>query len=516
MDTTRGILFLVVTLIIIVSVYYIVKMFKGKRTPTQPSPSPSPSDQTDEISISDLKFERTLNPDKSNSKGGDIVGYTIEYAGVDYTKLSKNVTFTLTWKNNIGFTDNVKGFKIEHYVSGKNETFDKFTREQDPVGANQSKVFDGTIENPVVNIENFGENKVSIVSDGNYSVVGKNRFKISVIMKDNTEKNLYDGLDTTNIVDDSHEIVISEQDLGATLDMTEPQTVKYTPVTRSFSTTTVQITKIKYDIYNDDGINLGYSGSGSIYLIPASSGTTTTTNADGSTNSEKTGVDTFFFQYELDENKYLLYDGSKGDWNKSVKRYDDDTIELNDNNTTGNEAYDNRMYVSFYNKDGNRTQLRAPVMGRGFGGYFLTSKEDGTLILKDLSGTVSVSETEFKNSEWTFDEVEGEPVNCIGYWVVNDTGTVSGTKKEEYRITTEMQNNGQVCPHEHGDTKQTDVDVPCQGTWSQWSSCSKQCGSGGVKTRTYTITQQPKHSGQSCPTSPETKSCYMGPCLVAQ
>jgi hypothetical protein len=102
-------------------------MVKG-RTPSQsppsPSPSPSPSDQTGKISISDLKFERTLNPDKSNSKGDDdIVGYTIEYdGGIDYKELSENVKFTLEWKNNIGFTGNVKGFNIEHYVKNDNDT----------------------------------------------------------------------------------------------------------------------------------------------------------------------------------------------------------------------------------------------------------------------------------------------------------------------------------------------------------------------------------------------------------
>ena len=394
MDTTRGILFLVVTLIIIVSIYYIVKMVKGKRTPSQPStstsPSPSPSDQTDEISISDLKFERTLNPDKSNSKGGDIVGYTIEYAAIDYKELSKNVTFTLTWKNNIGFTDKVTGFKIEHSVSSGDETFDKFTKKVDPEPANQSIVFDGKIEeNPVVNIENFKQNSVSIVSNG-YSVVGKNRFKIKVIMNDGSDIPLYDGLDTTNINETTHEIVISEQDLGATLNMTKPLKVTYTPVTQSFTYTNIEIEKMMYRIYNNNtDLNIDDQ---LILLIPASSGTTTT-NTDGSTSSEKTGADTFFFKYE--DGDYLLNDATKGEWNET-----DDRGEYEDSD------YDNRMFVSFYNKseDGNTMELRKVPMGYGYGDEMITSDEFRELRLRSVLDTDSVDEIEFLNSKWTFDE----------------------------------------------------------------------------------------------------------------
>src|SRR5210317_476824 len=144
MDTKRGIFFLGVILIIIVSIYYIVKMFKGL-TSYPPSPSVE-TDKTYEISISDLNFERTLNPDKSNSKS-DIVGYTIEYdEGINFEELSKNVTFTINWKNNIGFTGNVEGFMIGHYVKGILYT---------------SKTFTNTDE---ININNYEDNSIQIIS----------------------------------------------------------------------------------------------------------------------------------------------------------------------------------------------------------------------------------------------------------------------------------------------------------------------------------------------------------------
>jgi len=572
MDTTRGILLLVVTLIIIVSIYYIVKMVKGKRTPTQPSTSTSPSDQTDEISISDLKFERTLNPDKSNSKGGDIVGYTIEYDGINYATLSENVTFTLGWKNNIGFTGKVTGFRIEHYVSGDNETFDKFTKQVNPEPANQSMDFttkknSDTETKNAVSVDNFEKNSVSFnpfydttttndngettTTKTNYSVVGKNRFRISAIMNDGTPKILYNGLDSTYINNTNHEIEISEKDLGATLDMTVPQTVTYTPALQkgTFNTTLVDIIKIKYKISNDSGVILGYSGSGSIYLMPASGGTT-----DENTN-EKIDVDTFFFKYELGENKYLLYDGTNGTWNENENRFDDDTQELNAGNV---DQYDNRMYVSFYNKEGSKTQLRAPVTGRGTGGKFLTSDESNAIVLKDLSSEGTISQKEFTNSYWTFEEVQGDPENCKGEWVVTDDGTVSGTKIEEFDLLSEAKNNG-TCEASEGETRETLVDVDCKGEWvvtddgtvsgtkiekfnlitsaknngtceasegdirttdvdvnckGEWGVCKPNggiCGWNGLKT--YEVSIKKQHGGSACEESHgQTKVCYLGQC----
>jgi hypothetical protein len=434
MDTMRGILFLVVTLIIIVSIYYIVKMFKG-RTPSQspPSPSPSPSDQTGKISISDLKFERTLNPDKSNSKGDDdIVGYTIEYdEGINYKELSTNVTFTLGWKNNIGFTGNVVGFTIEHYVKGD----DNGTYGEDPKQSIE------LVDPEVVNVNNFKSNEVSIKGNGEYSVVGENRFKISVIMNDNTKTELYDG---TKQNDDSHGIKISKDELGATLSMTKPETVKYIPVTREFASTSVIIKKVKYSISNGNS-SLNYAGSGSIYLIPAYSGVV------------GQHADTFFFKYELGgENQYLLENGTKGEWNGRKNRERDAEFD--------NNKHDNRMFVAFYDKNEDVTQLRAPVMGYGLGGKFLSSNEAKNVILIGMSENDTVNETEFKNSYWTFEEVKGDPVNCVGSWVVTDDGTTTGTKIEKFNLISAAINNG-TCEASGGDTRETLVPVNCIGSW---------------------------------------------------
>ena len=432
MDTKRGILFLVVTLIIIVSIYYIVKMVKG-RTPSRspPSPSPSPSDQTGEISISDLKFERTLNPDKSNSKGDDgIVGYTIEYdEGINFKELSKNVTFTLGWKNNIGFTGNVTGFNIEHHVKG-----------DDDYKLGQSIKFLNTTDDTDIKVNNFEENNsIQIISDGNYSVVGENRFKIFVIMNDGTVTEIYDGTVQDGT---SHGIVISKDELGATLSMTNPETVTYIPVTNTFSKN-YSIKRVKYSISNDNS-SLNFAGSGSIYLMPASPG-----SVDSS--GDKIDVDTLFFKYELGENQYLLQDGKKGKWNEKTNR--------ERNSVFDDTKHDNRMFVAFYDKKENENimQLRAPVMGYGLGGKFLTSDESGNLKLIDISENYTVKETEFNNSYWKFTEVEGDPVNC-------------------------------------------------QGTYDDWSTCSNKCGSG-TQTKTFDVSVEPKNYGNACPPSTISQSC---------
>jgi len=453
MDTKRGIFFLGVILIIIVSIYYIVKMFKGL-TSYPPSPSVE-TDKTYEISISDLNFERTLNPDKSNSKS-DIVGYTIEYdEGINFEELSKNVTFTINWKNNIGFTGNVEGFIIDHYVKVSDDA--GFIRYQYKELKNKG----------VININNYEKNSIQIISDGTYSVIGKNRFIIKVIMKIGPDNiTVYNGVDQEN--DSLHEITITKDQLGATLSMTKSETVKYIPVTNTFSKS-YSIKKVKYSISNGNS-SLNFAGSGSIYLMPAFVG-------------DDNNAETFFFKYELGENQYLLEDGTKGEWNGKTEREPNAEFD--------SSIYDNRMFVAFYNKNENENimQLRAPVMGYGLGGKFLTSDESGKLKLIDISENDAVKETEFKNSYWKFTEVEGDPVNCQGEWVVTDDGTTSGKKIEEFEVTSEAINNG-TCEYK-GKTRETPVNVNCQGYWEVTDDGT----TSGTKTEIFKVTSEAKNNG---------------------
>jgi len=396
MDRKKSIFFICVTLIIIALIYYVVKKFK-ERT----SPSPSPPAQTDELSISDLKFTRTLNPDKSNSES-EISGYTIEYdGGIDYTELSKNVTFTITWKNNIGFNNVVKGFKIEHFIRTTGNTFTNVPTD--------SKEFTDTTTQQV-DTSDYKTNAVSMVSDGTYSVIGDNRFKIYVILKDGCVAGLcptvelYDGLSQGSFVD-THNINVSQEELGATLEMTTPQSVTYIPVVSSDTTTSISadITKVEYNITNGGGFNI--HGSQSIYLMPADPGNSTTDPNDSS-KVEITDAETFFLKYT--DGQYLLHDLNKGAWNNKSSR----STGCDDACHTRGEK-DNRIYVAFYNKstttDNNtKTQLRKTDMGYGLGTDFISSDANGNLILVDMaSQTSTVSQTEYNNSFWTFITASG-------------------------------------------------------------------------------------------------------------
>jgi hypothetical protein len=379
MDRKKSIFFICVTLIVLALIYYIFKKFKGRTLPT-----PSPPAQTDELSISDLKFVRTLNPDKSNSES-EISGYTIEYdTGINYIELSQNVTFTITWKNNIGFNNVVEGFKIKHYV--KPDSSSAFSIDE----ANAIFTFTDTVVNNdnSVNTGDFGENTVKIVSTG-YSVIGENAFKIEVIKNDETTVEVYDGVNQTSDRS-NHHIPVSEEELGATLAMTSAQSVTYTPVVSSDKMASVDknITKVKYNITNGS-VNL--HDNQAIFLLPATPGSVTA--------GVRVDAETFFFQYT--DGDYLLHDLSKGAWNNQSSKTNtcDDACH-----TRGD--FDNRIYIAFYNStitDGiEKRQLRKTNMGYGLGTDFISS-DANTLTLSDMaSQTGTVSQTEYNNSFWTF------------------------------------------------------------------------------------------------------------------
>jgi hypothetical protein len=227
-------------------------------------------------------------------------------------------------------------------------------------------------------------------------------------MNDNTKTELYDG---TTQNDESHGIKISKDELGATLSMTKPDTVIYTPVTQSFASTSVEIKKTKYQIYNPvRSLSLGRTF---IYLMPAFP-----KNVMG---EKVVDVETFFFKYG--DGDYLLEDLKKGAWNGKTSR----ESNVNFDNT----KHDNRMFVSFYDKskdtnDKVTAQLRYTKMGYGTGTAAITTDENGKLELMYVSDTDTVSDIQFNNSVWTFLEYDGvinvpEPETvCTNFYISLD------------------------------------------------------------------------------------------------
>tara|TARA_B100001175_G_C19508590_1_gene642330 strand:+ start:1165 stop:3786 length:2622 start_codon:yes stop_codon:yes gene_type:complete len=283
-------LFVLIVVIIALIVYY--------TRPGETKTSDQTSDPT-KLTVENLTFERTLNPDPSVGDG--VSGYTIEPYGVeyanpgtaDYVELSKNVTFTMIWDNAPGFTDIVKGFEIIHYVGTTEKNRYKY----------ESVITTETVNNngELISFSDFGKCTVKLTS-ANWeppgSVVGQNKFKLFAIRKADVPRPnaldlLYDGTVATGTpATFPIALKISESQLSVTLSMTTPLTVSYTPQAATGTSTRAVISKTIYDISNE-WTTLTRDSIG-IYLQTVKD-----------SNDKQ-----FYFQYE--DGNYLLTNLSKG------------------------------------------------------------------------------------------------------------------------------------------------------------------------------------------------------------
>jgi len=221
-----GVLFTLVVVIIAVVIY-----FNTRPEEEKPKNDPGPSSPTSP-SITDLNISRTFSPD--GNEPYTIEPYTIEpYTDADIIGLSKNVSFTLTWKNGSGFAESgVLQIKVFHIVKS------------------WSSLYGGTwvtkevLRNISASTSNFTESSVSIsgltgtetAADGEtgpYSFVGKNFFKIVAVMPTGTtDVILYDGVSTENrdaALGGSDGKRITDDDLVGTIGMATPETITFTP-----------------------------------------------------------------------------------------------------------------------------------------------------------------------------------------------------------------------------------------------------------------------------------------------
>ena len=93
----------------------------------------------------------------------------------------------------------------------------------------------------------------------------------------------------------------------------------------------------------------------------------------------------------------------------------------------------------------------------------------------------------------------------------------TGVRSRTRSITTPPLNGGLACP------ATTEVQacnrVPCPvdcvvGDWSNWNTCTAECGSTGVRSRTRSITTPPLNGGLACPATTEVQACNRVPCPV--
>lgn len=353
-------LFVLIVVIIALIVYY--------TRPGETKTSDQTSDTT-KLTVENLTFERTLNPDPSVGDG--VSGYTIEpygveYAGTaDYNELSKNVTFTMKWDNAPGFNNVVKGFKIEHYV----DTDNKNTYEYKSVITTETN-------GELISFSDFGKCTVKLTS-ANWTtpgdVIGQNKFKLFALVGTggNTESLLYDGTDGTTF---PPELKISETQLSVTLSMTTPKTEKFEPEKTEGTSTRAVISKTIYDIFNTH-TTLTKNGIG-LYLE----------TVENSNNKH------FYFQYE--DGKYLLGDLSKGS-------------PTNDNP---------KLKVEIVNKETGTSIGEIKQVGAD---KYLSSPENGTLGLYTTNDS-RLNKKTFEGFKWTFNQRISKSLVPNGNFVAED------------------------------------------------------------------------------------------------
>jgi hypothetical protein len=208
-----GVLFTLVVVIVALVIYFNTRPEEEEKPETLDGPTLP--------GISDLTVSRTDSPD-SGSEPYTIEPYTIEYAeGDSYVEgdnekaLSKNITFTLNWTNNDGF-DDVTEIKVEHYI---NTTGNEFTLHDSAKKNSKEAKF----------LTSFNDVSFPVAGNGEYSFVGKNRFKISAVLNRRVgdesspfqSVTLYDGRFEADgeTVKDIKQLDIKQEDLTATIGM---------------------------------------------------------------------------------------------------------------------------------------------------------------------------------------------------------------------------------------------------------------------------------------------------------
>ena len=89
----------------------------------------------------------------------------------------------------------------------------------------------------------------------------------------------------------------------------------------------------------------------------------------------------------------------------------------------------------------------------------------------------------------------GPPMACqgaFGSWGECSAPCGGGTATRAFGVTRVALNGGADCEHKHDDQETMACNaapcpVACAGNWSEWGNCTKACGGGGLRARTFAI-----------------------------
>ena len=112
------------------------------------------------------------------------------------------------------------------------------------------------------------------------------------------------------------------------------------------------------------------------------------------------------------------------------------------------------------------------------------------------------------------------PVDCsVGKWVPWQCSASCGpgTEWREREILVQAQNGGTACTTQLNMSRSCNLmscPIDCNlSAWTEFSNCSRTCGSG-VSYRNRTVITQPEHGGKECSPKFETRQCDLGHCPV--
>jgi len=212
-------------------------------------------------SIEDPTVTRTFLPDSSNSSesgttetyeigGGKTETYKVEYNNpiTDIT-LSKNVSIGITWSNKSGF-ENVYKLVIEHYVTPNNQdgsagtlaatpsftkTINRYTNGSAKTSTSLENDENRTYFTNFQNGLNHTFQGLEATDNAAYSFVGTHTIKIIATYPDEDNEGADIDLDLTTGTATTTPVVVTSEDLAATLDLTSPVVKVYTPIQGSFN-----------------------------------------------------------------------------------------------------------------------------------------------------------------------------------------------------------------------------------------------------------------------------------------